>query len=73
VKEKWSDLSEQMMYEWTMATPTAYNRAKRGHYAFWMSVKNEPVAFMSFEEVLRLCKIRETHAAECKRPAFRRR
>ena len=73
VKDKWSDLSEQQMYEWTMATATAYNRKKRAHYAWWQTIKNDPVEFCSFDDVLRLCDIREIQARENKRPAFKRR
>jgi len=73
VKEKFSEVSEQQMYEWSLATPTAYNRAKRAHYAWWQGVKDQPYSFMCFEEVMRLCKIREEQQRENKRPAYKRR
>ena len=73
VKEKWSELSEQQMYEWSLATPTAYNRKKRAHYTWWQTVKNEPVEWMSFDDIMRLCDIREIQKTENKRPSYRRR
>ena len=72
VKQRWSNLSEQMMYEWSMANPTAYNRKKRTHLDFWISVKNRPASSLSTVDVLRLCEIEYTHNTECKRPAFKR-
>lgn len=73
VKEHWSRLSEQIMYEWSLSKPTAYNRAKTSAYAYWQSVKDLDMTQLRFEDTLRLCKIEENQMIECKRPAFRRR
>ena len=73
VKQRWSNLSEQMMHEWSLATPTAYNKKKRGHLVFWIGVKNKEVKGLPLADVLRLCEIEYTHNTECKRPAFKRR
>ena len=72
VKDYWSEVSEQQMWEWTHATPTAYNRKKRAHYAFWQSVKNLSRTEIKFADVLRIEEIREIQARENKRPAFKR-
>lgn len=73
VKERWSTLSEQLMFEWTLATPTAYNRKKRAHYAFWLTVKDKPKATIGFEATLRICEIEDMQARELKRPTYKRR
>jgi hypothetical protein len=69
VKEYYPHFSEQLMYEWTLEKPTAFNKFKRQAYAFWHSVKNEPREFMCFEETLLLDKIQNLHdqALGCRR------
>lgn len=73
VKDKYSWLSMQLMYEWSLQEPTAFNRAKRKHYAFFTSVKDLDTVELKFDEVLRLEKIVELQKRELAPVCYRHR
>jgi len=73
VKQKYCDLSEQLMYEWSqLLKPTAYNKSKTQAYAFWQSIKNEEFSELSFNEIVRIDKIKDAQWAELKPRNFKR-
>ena len=73
VKERYSTFSEPLMFEWTLETPTPFNRQKRQHYAYWLSVKELDVKELTFDDALRMDKIQTQHNKDLKRPTYRRR
>jgi hypothetical protein len=72
VKQKYSFLSEQMMYEWSQLEPTRYNMGKRMYYAYWQSIKDLNVSELEFDDYVRIGKIEDMHMSQCKRPKFKR-
>ena len=66
VKQKYSYLSEQQMYEWTLETPTPFNRSKRFAYAFWHSIKDLKFKLLTFDDIVRLEKISDNAMRELK-------
>lgn len=64
VKDKYNWLSLQLMYEWSLQEPTAFNRAKIKHYAFFISVMDLDTKELKFDDVLRLEKIVELQKRE---------
>ena len=72
VKQKYSYLSEQQMYEWTLETPTPFNRSKRFAYAFWHSIKDLEFKLLTFDDIVRLEKISENAMRELKPRKFKR-
>jgi hypothetical protein len=72
VKQKYNFLSVPLMYEWTTASVTPFNRAKCASYAYWMSVRDLDISELKFNDVVRLEKIVEYQKKELKRPSFKR-
>jgi hypothetical protein len=64
VKEYYSHFSEQLMFEWTHLTPTAWNSGKRYAYAFWQAVKNLEAEELNYAELIRISKIQDNHTKE---------
>ena len=54
VKERYSCVSESLLYEWSLADRTMFNARKVTAYEFFKSVKDLPMRDMKFDQVLRL-------------------
>lgn len=66
VKQHYSYLSIQRMYEWSIETATVYNRKKAQHYAFFHSVQDLAMKELTLEELARLATIAELQMKEFK-------
>ena len=73
VKQYYSHISEQRMYEWSLEEPTMFNRAKRQHFAFFTSVKEIDMKSLSVDELMRLTKIADLQMKEFKAPTYKKR
>lgn len=71
VKDRYNHLSEQLMYEWSLETPTVFNRNKIMSFAYFQSVKELEVDVLLLADILRLSKIEETQMKELKPKRFR--
>jgi hypothetical protein len=72
VKQKYSYLSEQQLYEWSLLEPTPFNRNKVYAYAYWHSIKELEYKLLTFDDIVRLEKISENAMRELKPTKHRR-
>jgi hypothetical protein len=72
VKQKYSHVSESLMYEWSLEKPTPFNRHLTYAYAFWFSVKDLPYKVLTLKEVIRLSKISDAQYTQLKPKKYRR-
>ena len=71
VAQHYRGFSEQLMFEWSLETPTVFNKFKRGSLDFYMSVKFKRMSDLSLNEVIRLGQIEDLHKTAFKRPRYR--
>jgi hypothetical protein len=68
VKQKYTNISESFLYELALSQI----RGKKHYYAFWLSIKEESVNNLNFEETLYLSKLEDAQNQAFKRPNLKR-
>ena len=72
VKQRYSFMSEQVLYEWSLQNANRYNMSKVYAYDFWVSIKNKECSELMLSDIVRLDKIIDAYMRELKRPTYRR-
>ena len=71
VKQRFSHLSETLMYEWARETPTRYNMGRRQYYAYWQTIKNLLVIELEWDDLERIDKIEQLQRQQLRKPRYR--